>query len=67
MSALVSYIEPGHRALYILLHRPTLCKQNPKHSLNSEGDNCCLTQGDLEKKFPPPLVLLSFLLSPPFN
>ena len=32
-------------ALYILLYRPTLCKQNPKHSLNLLGDNCYLTQG----------------------
>ena len=32
-------------ALYILLYKPTLCKQNPKHSLNLLGDNCCLTKG----------------------
>ena len=33
-------------ALYILLYRPTLCKQNPKHSFNLLGDNFCMTQGD---------------------
>ena len=32
-------------ALYILHYNPTLCKQNPKHSLNLLGDNCCLTKG----------------------
>ena len=32
-------------AIYILFYRPTLCKQNPKHSLNLIGDNCCLTKG----------------------
>ena len=31
--------------LYILLYRLTLCKQNPKHSLNLLGGNYCLTQG----------------------
>ena len=31
-------------ALYILHYRPTLCKQNPKHPLDLQGDNCCLTQ-----------------------
>ena len=30
---------------YILFYRPTLCKQNPKHSLNLLGDDCCLTPG----------------------
>ena len=27
-------------ALYILFYKPTLCKQNPKLSLNLIGDNC---------------------------
>ena len=27
-------------ALYILLDKPTLCKQNPNHSLNLLGDEC---------------------------
>ena len=30
---------------YILFYKPTLCKQNPKYSLNLNGDNCCLILG----------------------
>ena len=29
--------------IYILLNRPSLCKQNPKHSLNLFGDISSLT------------------------
>ena len=42
------------QALYLLLYRPTLCKQNPKHSLNLLGDNWCLTHGGFWIFFPPP-------------
>ena len=52
-------------ALYILFYRPTLCKQNPKHSLNLI-DNYCLTRGGLNLFFSSsPLVLLPFSSSPP--
>ena len=30
-------------AIYILFNGPSLCKQNPKHSLNLSGDISCLT------------------------
>ena len=32
-------------ALYILFYKPTMRKQNPKHSLNLQGNNCSLTKG----------------------
>ena len=50
--------------LYILFYKPTLCKQNPKHSLNSIGDNSCLTKGGFDNF--PTQVLLPFSSSPPF-
>ena len=53
-------------ALYILLYRPTLCKQNQKHSLNLLGDNCSLTKDGFNQFFPPILVSLSFSFSPCF-
>ena len=52
-------------ALYVVFYKPTLCKQNPKHSLNLIGDNCCLTRGGINYFFLLPLGLaVPVLFSP---
>ena len=53
-------------ALYILLYKPTLCKQNPKDSLNLLGDNYCLTQGGFNY-FSPWSWYHSHFYTHPFN